>query len=273
MIPTKIDMSDESISKKIQNNNARNFATNLKLFANHNGLRRNKMHLLIAPTGVGKSTFTRTMILDFVLNNPDMKMLLWLTEETVGDFEEEFAKCANSVKVNYEKLDVVSEQDLHISEGTEAIKKYIKDSVEYNKYDVVIVDNITTSKMYLSANPSSQADIAGWLKMFCKRNLALFVIAHTGANVADGKLLDENDIRGSKAITTLTEFLYILQPFYVGSRLFQFFVTKKSRSQPVQSKYIGMKYNKDTSTFCNGAYVNFDDMKGIFKKRNRLNEK
>ena len=71
----------------------------------------------------------------------------------------------------------------------------------------------------------------------------------------------------------LAEFLYILQPFYVGNKLFQFLITKKHRGQPIHSKYIGVKYDKESSTFKESAFVDFDELKKVFKLRNQLNEK
>jgi len=248
----------------------------MKLFTNHNGLRRNKMHLLIAPTGVGKSTFVRTMIIDFIEHNPEMKVLLWLTEETREDFEDEFSfGISEKVMNNSDNLKVISEQSMGMNESAADVYKYVNEIVDYYNYDLVIVDNLTTSKLYLGATPKEQERAAGWLKSLCKKDLALFVIAHAGGGVQENsnKLLDENDIRGNKTLPNLVEFLYILQPFYVGNRLFQFLITKKHRGQPIHSKYIGVKYDKESSTFKESAFVGFDELQKVFRLRNKLSEK
>jgi len=276
MFPVEIDITKENISSRIGKRKIRQFLTGMKLFTNHNGLRRNKMHLLIAPTGVGKSTFVRTMIIDFIEHNPEMKVLLWLTEETREDFEDEFSfGISEKVMNNSDNLKIISEQSMGMNENSEDVYKYVNEIVDYYNYDLVIVDNLTTSKLYLGATPKEQEKAAGWLKSLCKKDLALFVIAHAGGAVQENsnKLLDENDIRGNKTLPNLVEFLYILQPFYVGNRLFQFLITKKHRGQPIHSKYIGVKYDKESSTFKESAFVGFDELQNVFRLRNKLSEK
>jgi KaiC/GvpD/RAD55 family RecA-like ATPase len=246
----------------------------MKVFSNHNGLRRNKMHLFIAPTGVGKSTFTRTMVIDFIRNNPDKKVLVWLTEETKEDFEQEMSH-GLPLGLKYEDaLHVISEQSLGEFDTAGTVKQAITEAMEYYKYDLIIYDNITTSKLYLSKSSDDQEAASAWLKMICKKDLALFIVAHTGGNISEdsSKLLDENDIRGNKTLPNMVEFLYILQPFYVKNTLFQFIVTKKSRGQQIHSKYIGVIYDPDTRTFNKDEFVPFEKLKEVFNKRNRLRD-
>ena len=276
MFPLEIDITKENRSERMAKRKTRQFPTNIKLFSNHNGLRRNKMHLLIAPTGVGKSTFVRTMIIDFIEHNPEMKVLLWLTEETKEDFEDEFAfGMSDKVAENSENLHVISEQSMGENETASDVYRSLNDVIEHFNYDLIIIDNLTTSKLYLGSSPKEQEHAAGWLKGLCKNDLALFVIAHSGGSVQENssKLLDENDIRGNKTLPNLAEFLYILQPFYVGNRLFQFLITKKHRGQPIHSKYIGVKYDKETNTFKESAFVAFEELKKVFKLRNQLDGK
>jgi KaiC/GvpD/RAD55 family RecA-like ATPase len=271
MHPSTINITKENIAETMAKKRVRHFMTKIKLFMNHNGLRRNKVHLLIAPTGVGKSTFVRTLTIDFIENNPDMKVLLWLTEETQEDFEDEFSYgLTDKVIEASENLHVVSEQSLGEDDTKEDVRKNIEEIIEYENYDLVILDNLTTSKLYTGVTATDQEKAALWLKGLCKRDLALFVIAHAGAGAYDGKLIDETDIRGNKTLPNLVEFLYILQPFHLGNRLFQFLITKKHRGQPIHSKYIGIKYDKETNTFKESDYVDFNSLKEIFNKRNKL---
>jgi len=273
MIPVELELDADQVADKLDKLKERPIKTNVKLFTNHNGLRPNKMHLFMAPTGVGKSTFVRTLTIDFLKNNPDKKMLIWLTEETIEDFEDEFSNCVGfDFKKHTGRLNITSEQDLTEDETADDVKKQMKEMIEKYDYDLVVLDNITTSRLCLGKSSGEQEKSAAWLKSFCKKNLALFVVAHTGGAVQESsnRLLDENDIRGNKTLVNLTEFLYILQPFRVKNLLFQFLVTKKSRGQEIKSRYIGVEYNKYTRTFSNDAYVDFEELKEIFKKRNRL---
>ena len=109
-------------------------------------------------------------------------------------------------------------------------------------------------------------------KSISKKN-ALFLIAHTNTAEFANRFLNEMDIRGSKTIVNLTEFLYILQPISVGDRLFQFINIKKHRSQEVSGKYYRLFYNHDLSIFDKDIKVDFDNIKDIFKQRNKLADK
>jgi len=271
MEPRIISKDKKHHEEMRRRNIARDFATHLKVFSNHNGLRRNKMHLMIAPTGVGKSTFARTMIIDFLENNCESKILLWLTEETIQDFEQEFV-FGLPEGLNTENLTIISEQELLESEGPEEIKRDISELVDFYNFDLVVCDNITTSRLYTAKGIESENKAALWLKSLCKRNLALFIIAHTGAGVVENtnKLIDENDIRGSKMLTTLVEFLYVFQPMYVGGTLYQFINFKKHRGQPIASKYLQLIYNHETRIFRKQKYIEFEFLKSIFKTRNTL---
>lgn len=274
MFPLGVDVTKENRDEIMLRKKARHFPTHMKLLSNHNGLRRNKMHLLVAPTGVGKSTLVRTLLVDFLQNNPEMNVLLWLTEETRDDFVDEFSFALDdrTIEIASKRLKVISEQSMGMNETRNDVIKYVDEIVEHYDFDLIICDNITTSKLYLSATHTQQEQTASWLKNLCKNDLALFIIAHAGGSVQENtsKLLDENDIRGNKTLPNLAEFLYILQPMYVGNRLFQFLITKKHRGQQLHSKYIGVKYDKETSTFKESAFISFDEMKEIFKQRNRL---
>jgi archaellum biogenesis ATPase FlaH len=275
MFPEGIEINEENSEMYRERNTARDFPTHIKLFSNHNGLRRNKMHLFMAPTGVGKSTFVRTMIVDFVKNNPEKKMLIWLSEETKEDFMEEIVNCLPPHKKLADIIHIMSEQSLTENDTIETIKKYMIEAVEFYGYDVVVMDNLTTSRLYEGRRPDEQSAIAMWLKNLCKSGIALFIIAHTGARASEmnGKMLDENDVRGSKSITTLTEFLYILQPFYVGNKLYQFLITKKHRSQELHSRHIALDYCSELKIFKESRFVGFSDVVAVYKLRNKLSDK
>jgi len=273
MIPENANLSDENAERLRTKNTNRDFLTRLNIFKNHNGLRRGNMHLFTAPTGVGKSTFVRTAIIDFITNNPKKKILLWLTEETREDFEQAMAHGLPHNFKYEDVLHVMSEQSLSVNDTYDDVKKYVEEAVEYYNYDLVILDNITTSKLYLSNGGKNQEHAAAWLKTFCKRNLALLVIAHTGSNVTNSshKLIDENDVRGNKTLPNLVEFLYVLQPFYVGDRLLQVVTLFKSRNQEKHARYVGLTYMKETKTFSD-QFIPFEEMKKIYQKRNQLND-
>jgi hypothetical protein len=234
------------------------------------GVRKGKLHTFISPTGVGKSTFVRTLIRDIIFNNKNSRVLLWLTEETVEEFRKELSKGIPS-HMRLMDVDVVSEQD-NLNVTPVDFAKEVADICEWDKPDVLIIDNITTSSLYRDSKLKNQSDVATWLKGLTKYGCAVFVIAHTGAEVNENfnKLIDENHIRGAKSITLISEFFYIMQPFYINNSLFQFLRIKKARGAEVEERLFKLNYNKHLAAFENDTKVSFDDFLQLYKLRNRL---
>lgn len=245
------------------------FQTKLAFLRSHRGIRENKMHVLIAPTHGGKSTAVRSVIFDIITNNKNKKILIWLSEETMGEFKQEFSKAfpSHSALSNVAGLSEQSGDPNAIE-----IKKNIEEAIEMIDPDLVFIDNITTSKLYPSGNFSQQEKASSWLKRLSKKT-TLFIIAHTNTAEFSNRFLNEMDIRGGKDLVNLTEFLYILQPITVGDTLRQFIMVKKNRGQNVDGKYYRLYYNKVLSIFDHDIQVDFEAIKEIFKQRNKLGDR
>lgn len=265
----KLSFTEKDI-KDYENKSAMcNFRSKFNFFKSHRGVRENKMHLLISPTGAGKSTFVRSIICDMVFQNKDKKILLWLTEESIDDFRQEFSATVPVHEI-LENITMISEKGTNPTE-TE-VQQAIEDAVSIVEPDIIICDNITTSKLYMDKQVSRQSEVAMWLKDFTK-DTAVFIIAHSNGNGYEDKFLNENDIRGSKSITNLVEFLYILQPVRVGDRLYQFINIIKHRGQSISCKFFRLHYDYDLKSFGHDAPTDFSKIKEIFKQRNTLNGK
>lgn len=270
MYASKLELDDEQIREYKLKSNTTFFESKLKFLKSHRGIRPNKMHLLIAPTHAGKSTMVRSIICDFIFKNKDKKILLILSEESREDFVTEFSNTvpAHDILGN---IRILSEQDWS-DHDVDELEKGISEHINHYSIDLVIFDNITTSKIYNDRSVKEQSKVSIWLKNMCKQT-TLFLIAHSLGSDFNNRLLDENDIRGSKTITNLTEFLYILQPVYVGDKLYQFINIKKHRGQEVKSKFYQLNYDKYLKAFSEDKPVDFEAMAYIFKKRNQLNKR
>jgi GTPase SAR1 family protein len=270
MYASKIELDEEQIKKYKTNSNKIFFETKLNFLKCHRGIRPNKMHLLIAPTHAGKSTLVRSLLCDYVFRNKDAKVLLILSEETRQDFLTEFS---NTVPVHdvLSNIRVLSEQDWSDT-PIEEFEKNINEHINYFGIDLVLFDNITTSKLYNDRSVKEQSAVSTWLKNLTKRT-TMFLVAHSLGSDFNNRLLDENDIRGSKTITNLTEFLYILQPVYVGDKIYQFINIKKHRGQEVINKFYQLRYDKHLKAFDTDKAVNFEAIAEIFKQRNQLGKK
>jgi len=237
----------------------------------HNGLRKGFTHVVLGTTGGGKSTFVRSLIRDVLFgNSAKQKILFWATEESHEECLTEMSfglpscDALNSVSIFSESDELMSEKEYIL---------YLTSLIEERQPDVFIMDNITTSAMYEGQSVRQQGAFSKHLKRICKiNNVALVIIAHTGAEVSDNmpRLINENDIRGGKQIVNLCEFLYILQRFQIGESFFPTLRVKKHRGQDVDATMYSLSYDKHTRSFKNDNPIPFDRFKEMFKNRNVL---
>ena len=71
-------LSDTELMETKDRLNKKLFYSSLHVFNDHNGLRPGELHLIVAPSGGGKSTFVRTLIFQLLTAS---KVFLYLSEE------------------------------------------------------------------------------------------------------------------------------------------------------------------------------------------------
>lgn len=238
-------------------------------FANStNGFRRGCMHLFIAGSGAGKSTLTRTLIRDLIFEKKNNIILgLWLSEESVKEYKTLFSLGS----VSHEKLlctEVYSEQD-----NNSASELLFFEWLEMIKPDVLIYDNITTSKFYMDKRPEQQSTFATKLKNAIKKlNCAALIIAHADSQQTGqrGGLLDINNIRGSKTIVNLVEFAYLVQTFKTPKGIYSILRIAKSRSQNIIHDTYLLNYLKEIMAYPTDTAIPFEKFKEVYDARNKL---
>lgn len=261
-----LNISQESVLLRKKQQSKIYYNTRFNFIKQHGGLRPNKMHLFVAPTHIGKSTLTHALINDLIEQNEKIKILLYLTEETSADLEASLSNFVRDFTNINAKLNVLVEDK---SKTDEEIKDTIEINILHADYDLLIIDNITTSKLYMDRKVSVQSDVAIWLKGLLE-DTTLYIIAHTNGNNYNTELLDETHIRGSKTITNITEFLYIMQPVRINDTLFQFIRIIKHRGQSPENKFFKLQYDKRLKTITNDTPSDFNTFKDAFKLRNKL---
>ena len=267
MYPEQIEFDEAEIKILEAQQHMIFFRTKFNFLNTHNSIRKNKLHLAIAPTGAGKSTFVRSMLCDLVFKNKDKKFLLVLTEETKQEFLEEFSATVPPHEV-LSNIRIVSELDSTYSDLE--MKETIEQSIDLYKIDMLIIDNITTSKFYMDKTTTEQAKVAMWYKSLSQKT-STFLIAHTNGSEFNNRLLNENDIRGSKTITNITQFLYVIQPIHIGDTLMQFVNVIKHRGINLKGgRFFKLNYSAELKSFDQDAKINFDGIKGFFDERNKL---
>ena len=245
------------------------FESSMGFLNAHRGLRRGSFHLLMGTTGGGKSTLVRTLIRDFLFKkeNTSLTLALWLSEETVADYKHQLAA---SIPSSNALLNTQCMSELEVSKVSQ-IKLFIW--LELYRPDVLIFDNITTSVFYMDLSVREQGEFVKKLKTITKKiNCATILVAHTSAEVSDSmeRLLTINDIRGSKTISNLTEFAYILQRFEIGTGFFPTIRIVKHRSQELIHNLYLLQYERKIRAFMGDSPLQFEKFKEMFGARNKL---
>jgi hypothetical protein len=245
-----------------------NFHSKMGFANSTNGFRRGSMHLFISGTGGGKSTLVRTLIRDVLFhpkNNP--LVCVWLSEESIDEYRAMFSMGA----ISHERL--LNTQGYSEQDNQDATEKDFFDWVEMHKPDILIFDNITTSKLYEGKRPAAQGEFASKLKNIIKKvNCAGIVIAHADSQQTNqkGGLLDINNIRGAKTICNLTEFAYLVQTFRTPKNIFTTIRIAKSRSQNIIHDTYMLNFEPNTRSYVSDTAIPFEKFKEVYNERNRL---
>lgn len=247
--------------------------TGLQFLKSHNGLRNEKLHLIIGTASGGKSTLRNTMIFDFFEHNPGKRVFLYLSEESLKDFKMDIAQ-SNRHDLIRDNLFAYSEQDNigEVCEGEEGLDQLFENILKSN-CDLFIFDNITTSKLY-----GSKFDQQDWFANIFKTKMVgsqcpMVLFAHTGKTVKETNtnLIDQNDIRGSSTIVNLSEFLYILQNFKIEEDKITTIRIIKHRGMNAENKMFMLNFSTRQRIYNLDHVLKwsaFDE--DIFQKQNRL---
>lgn len=264
--------SRDELQELIHESRKREYCSQYNFIKAHNGYRKGKMHLAIGPSSGGKSTLTRSLLLDFLLNlEPHEKVHLHLSEET----HEEFLIEIGSTGISFDKIKqikVTSEQD-HNFKSVQDLFVALDDSLRDVSVAGLFFDNITTSFAYMDRKADAQALVSKKLKELSKKNnIPLILIAHTSGDstMANSRLIEMNDIRGGKSIVNLAEFMYILQPFFVEDERFNIVRIVKHRGVSLKDPYYKLIYAEKPRMFVCDQAIKFSELKELFKKRNIL---
>lgn len=244
--------------------------SDFRFLLSHNGLRPGCLHLFLGDAGAGKSTLVRSIVPDFVARNQEKNCLVYLSEET----EKEFIKDAGKNSFDgLGRVEVYSELTDSTIKDPDDVFKRMYHLYKEHRPDLLIYDNITTSKLYMDRDIKSQSEVAIRLK-----NMALFmkipvvIFAHTGAEVTENlnRLISKNDIRGSKTIVNVAHFFYILQTFYVNENRFNTLRTLKHRGQHITESLFSLEFSEMGRRYTRDKAVDFSKFKELYKERNRL---
>jgi ABC-type glutathione transport system ATPase component len=246
------------------------FQTDLGFLKQHYGLRKGRVHLVIGTSGGGKSTLMRTIMMDFLENNPTKSICLWLSEESVEDLEDEMI----DLPINHPNLDAVLHPYSELDESRGRLSCVnINEYIKFNQNSLLIFDNITTSELYEGKSFESQLSLIKSLKRIATNNdIPVIVVAHTSGDVGkySKKLIDLNDIRGNKTLSNKAEFAYILQSFQIDNKKFQTIRVEKSRAYTVEDPNFHLVWDANKRCYRCSEPVSFDWLKEKYRGSNSL---
>lgn len=254
--------SDEE-TQFLREKNETHFKSQFGFLNSHNGLRRGSIHLVIGETSGGKSTLMRSLVRDIVGNN-NATLGLWLSEESVKDYK-------TMVSIGLPSSDkLLNTQVFSEIDNMWAPEQELWKWLEMHKPDVLIYDNVTTSKFYMDRKPDAQAAFIVRLKEAAKRlNMATIAVAHTDSQTRPG-LIEINHIRGSRQLPNMAEFAYILQRFKLKNEWFSTIRIVKHRSQDLIHDLYLLRFDKRFSSYLSDSDLEFEKFKEAYALRNRL---
>lgn len=264
--------SKEEVQRKLQENSKTDYHSQFNFLKEHKGHRKGNLHLYLGISGGGKSTLMRSLVIDAAFSIPDdKKVLVWLSEESYDDFTTELYKSGVPEKI-YKKILIISEMEDAIFKE-EDNKTFFFGWCRENEVEMIFYDNITTSRFYMDRKVIEQAAFCTELKMLASEtNKPLIIFSHTDARVTEtiDRLVNMNDIRGSKSIVNLTQFMYIMQRFQLENKFYSTIRVTKHRGQPVENNIFLLRYHKQSALYPADQIISFDAFKDAYKKRNKL---
>jgi len=219
----------------------------------------------------GKSTLMKCIAAEAAIQR---KILVWLSEETIKEYQELINYLDRSVLCNILWVEE-KEIDEQFKESQQDFFEYFEQMVEESGAEIVIIDNVTTSAFYNQRfGITGQNRAAEYLRDFPKRKgVAVFYVAHTQSNISDnyGKVINAEDIRGSKELPLNTEYLYIIQKFTQNDKQYNVLRVAKYRHHEEAAGWYALKY--EGRAYIGDSKVPFSLVNKIFKSRDFFGRK
>ena len=219
----------------------------------------------MSSTGAGKTTLVKCIIAETA--GHDKKVMVWLSEETVVEYQELIhfldKACLKNI-VFVEEKEIPDE----FKETQSDFFAYFEQMVGEAGCDIVFIDNVTSSAFYNQRyGITGQNKSAEFLRGFTKRVCEIFYIAHTRSDITENcaKVINAEDIRGSKELPLMTEYLYIIQKFTSNSKQYNCLRVVKYRHHEEAAGWFSLAY--ENRSYIGDARVPFNLINKIFKSR------
>jgi hypothetical protein len=273
MMDLSVDLSD--IAAAEEDAKIRHFFTSLEHLDVHFGIRRGVYSVMMGTPSCGKSGLAKLYGIQ-ASTTPHARVLYWLSEESKAKYAIGMDKYCEATGADLSKVSFFEEKKIdkaHIRSHSQFLM-YFREVVCSVGADLVIIDNITSSRFYgPSTSLKEQGQTVEFFKEFTNdADIGLVAVMHTSSDVSDnmGRLFTTEDVRGLKSISIEAAYFYALQKFTRNGDIYTFLRTLKHRFHQQGSGTYLLKYDPTYSMYTGDARVPFEKVKQIFKESDRL---
>jgi hypothetical protein len=265
----------EDIHSAIEDSKVKHFFTTFDHLNAHYGIRRGCYSIYMGTTSGGKSSLMKPIGVQ-ASTTPGVRVLFWLSEELKAKYAKGMNSYCTQVGADLSKIGFFEESSINpaLIKTHREFLNYFKEVVCSFGADIVIIDNLTTSRFYgPRTNLYSQGETVQFLKEFSQdADIALVGVIHTASGVSDnmGRLFTTEDVKGLRSISLEASYFYALQKFTKNGEIFPFLRTLKYRDHDTAAGTYLLKYDPTISVYVGDVKVDFEKVKQIFKESDRL---
>lgn len=260
----------EDIENEIK---AQHFASRFNCFNIHKGIRKGELSTVIAPYGMGKSTFIRTMVCELLKQHK--KTYLFLSEEKPGFYKlpilKAFKKDLKAGDPNLYLKNLNIQSQLEMEEKNRRLSVFLKnleDTIQERDVEALIFDNFTTSFLGRSRIDVQAQTVEALKELASKYSVAFILVVHTakGTNIYQDIPTGEN-VRGNATTTNVGSYNYVLTTYFRLERPRAFVIVDKARyHSKANKKVFELIYNEQSELFSHDEPSSFEIMQAIMAK-------
>lgn len=262
----------EAVLAAAQESRKRHFHSAFQFLDAHNGIRRGAYSVVMGTSGCGKTGLAQAIAVQ-ASTSPKAKVLVILTEESKENYAGPMLAYSDLTGCKMENITFFEESSMdHEKLRThDQFLQEIKEVIVGSYADMVLIDNITTGRLYGTGTSIWDQEKTVWfLKNLVKDlNIHIMVVAHTRKEVTDNmpRLMTIQDHQGAASLGKEAAFLYALQKFTANGSTYVFSRTLKHRGYPDGHGTFALNYDMGLRLYVGDKRVDFERMKEIFKMR------
>lgn len=275
-----IELSEEDLVRLEQENLKRHFESDFNFLDKHRGLRPGEIHTLMAFSGDGKSTLTKSIAVELARFSP---CLIYLSEEVVSTYARDLnrisrEKLKGEAEVALGNIIISSETDYNEFNPDRRIQDWadwMRCVIEKHEIKTLVLDNFSTS-MFGDLSPYEQSEAFKAIKHIANEyDVAVFINIHPAKGALGARHEYEfkgDHVRGSVIVSNASSYIYGLHSVtnLEGPRK-AILKTIKSRHHNAANNYYELIWRSGSNTvgwFDKDICLNPEDARKILKDNN-----